>query len=139
MRLATPNSPTWGGQGLVQGTRELLEWPYIIVYRMDDDRDRVVIVSVVTVRETGRTSDELPRGPDQIRSIPASAITLVQRATSRAISALKSSGGPAFGSLAMPWIFAITAGSATSALISALSRAAIGSGSFAGPTTPSTR
>ena len=28
-------------------TRELLEWPYIIVYKVDEDRDEIVVVSVV--------------------------------------------------------------------------------------------
>ncbi|RZI38471.1 type II toxin-antitoxin system RelE/ParE family toxin, partial [Herbaspirillum sp. HC18] len=33
--------------GLVEGTRELLEWPYIIVYKVYEDREEVVIVSIV--------------------------------------------------------------------------------------------
>ena len=36
-----------GRPGLVEGTRELLEWPYIIVYKVHADRDEIVIVSVV--------------------------------------------------------------------------------------------
>jgi toxin ParE1/3/4 len=31
MRLATPERTHMGRPGLVEGTRELLEWPYIIV------------------------------------------------------------------------------------------------------------
>ena len=61
----------------------------------------------------------------QMRSILASAITLVQRAISAAIRFLKSSGVPAFGSLPSARMRSTTAGSATSALISLLSRAAI--------------
>ena len=47
MRLAAPQLAHMGRPGLVEGTRELLEWPYIIVYKVDDDRDEVVVVSVV--------------------------------------------------------------------------------------------
>lgn len=36
-----------GRPGLVDGTRELLEWPYIIVYKVYEDRDEIVIVSIV--------------------------------------------------------------------------------------------
>jgi toxin ParE1/3/4 len=35
-----------GRPGLVHCTRELLEWPYIIVYRVDEIRQEVVVVSV---------------------------------------------------------------------------------------------
>jgi len=35
-----------GRPGLVEGTRELLEWPYIIVYRVDEVREEIVVVSV---------------------------------------------------------------------------------------------
>jgi plasmid stabilization system protein ParE len=47
MRLETPELTHMGRPGLVVGTRELLEWPYIIVYRVDDHRDEIVVVSVV--------------------------------------------------------------------------------------------
>jgi toxin ParE1/3/4 len=36
-----------GRPGLVPGTRELLEWPYIVVYRINEVREEVVIVSIV--------------------------------------------------------------------------------------------
>jgi plasmid stabilization system protein ParE len=36
-----------GRPGLVAGTRELLEDPYIIVYKVDDERGEIVVVSVV--------------------------------------------------------------------------------------------
>jgi len=36
-----------GRPGLVEGTRELIEGPYIIVYKVFDDRGEIVIVSVV--------------------------------------------------------------------------------------------
>jgi len=47
MRLATPGLTQMGRPGLVEGTRELLEWPYVIVYKIDEHRDEIVIVSVV--------------------------------------------------------------------------------------------
>ena len=36
-----------GRPGLVDGTRELLEGPYIIVYRVDEERGEVVVGAVV--------------------------------------------------------------------------------------------
>ena len=36
-----------GRPGLVEGTRELLEYPYIIVYQVHDDRGEVVVLSIV--------------------------------------------------------------------------------------------
>jgi toxin ParE1/3/4 len=47
MRLETPELANMGRPGLVQRTRELLEYPYIVVYRVDKTRDQVVVVSVV--------------------------------------------------------------------------------------------
>ena len=47
MRLADPTLMHMGRPGLVDGTRELLEWPYIIVYEVDEDRAEIVVVSVV--------------------------------------------------------------------------------------------
>jgi toxin ParE1/3/4 len=47
MRLEILELVEMGRPGLVEGTRELLEWPYIIVYRIDRARDEVVVVSVV--------------------------------------------------------------------------------------------
>ena len=47
MRLANPELAHMGRPGLVEGTRELVEWPYIIVYKADEDRAEIVIVSVV--------------------------------------------------------------------------------------------
>lgn len=47
MRLANPKLAHMGRPGLIRGTRELLEWPYIIVYRVDERRSEVRIVSVV--------------------------------------------------------------------------------------------
>lgn len=46
MRLATPELTHMGRPGLVEGTRELLEWPYIIVYKIDADRDELVVAAI---------------------------------------------------------------------------------------------
>jgi toxin ParE1/3/4 len=47
MRLAHPELTHMGRPGLVEGTRELIEWPYIIVYKVDEDRGEVLILAVV--------------------------------------------------------------------------------------------
>jgi toxin ParE1/3/4 len=47
MRLELPALTHMGRPGLVEGTRELLEWPYIIVYKVFEDRDEIVVLSVV--------------------------------------------------------------------------------------------
>jgi toxin ParE1/3/4 len=44
---STPELAHMGRPGLVEGTRELLEWPYIIVYKVHEDRGEIVIISVV--------------------------------------------------------------------------------------------
>ena len=36
-----------GWPGRREGTRELIEWPYIIVYKADDNREVVTILTVV--------------------------------------------------------------------------------------------
>ncbi len=47
MRLGSPELTYMGRPGLVEGTRELLEWPYIIVYKVYEGREEIVIVSIV--------------------------------------------------------------------------------------------
>jgi toxin ParE1/3/4 len=47
VQLETPELTHMGRPGLVKGTRELLEYPYIIVYQVRDDRDEIVILSIV--------------------------------------------------------------------------------------------
>jgi addiction module RelE/StbE family toxin len=47
MRLGTPELTHMGRPGLVEGTRELIERPYIIVYRVDEDRDEIVVLSIM--------------------------------------------------------------------------------------------
>jgi plasmid stabilization system protein ParE len=57
LRLETPELTNMGRPGLVENTRELLEWPYIIVYRVDETREEIVVVSIVHgARERGRGS-----------------------------------------------------------------------------------
>jgi addiction module RelE/StbE family toxin len=36
-----------GRSGLIEGTRELIEYPYIIVYHVDEERDEVVVLSII--------------------------------------------------------------------------------------------
>jgi toxin ParE1/3/4 len=45
-RLATPGLEHMGRPGLVDDTRELIEPPYIIVYKVDGDRNVVEIVAI---------------------------------------------------------------------------------------------
>jgi toxin ParE1/3/4 len=47
MLLVSPGLTHMGRPGLVEGTRELLEWPYIIVYKVNEEHDEIVIVSVM--------------------------------------------------------------------------------------------
>jgi plasmid stabilization system protein ParE len=47
MRLELPELAHMGRPGFVEGTRELLEWPYIIVYKVLEDREEIVVLSVV--------------------------------------------------------------------------------------------
>jgi plasmid stabilization system protein ParE len=47
MQLATAGLTEMGRRGLVDGTRELLESPYIIVDKIDDDLQTIVIVAIV--------------------------------------------------------------------------------------------
>lgn len=46
-QLATPELTYMGRPGLVDGTRELLEWPYIIVYKVYEELGEIVVLSVV--------------------------------------------------------------------------------------------
>jgi len=45
--LETDELAHMGRPGLVEGTRELLEYPYIIIYQVDEDRGEVVVLSIV--------------------------------------------------------------------------------------------
>jgi len=46
MLLETPALANMGRPGLVARTRELIEWPYIIVYRVYEERNEIVIISI---------------------------------------------------------------------------------------------
>ncbi len=46
MRLEDSELTYMGRPGLVEGTRELLEWPYIIVYKVEVARQEIVVVAV---------------------------------------------------------------------------------------------
>ncbi len=45
--LETDELAHMGRPGLVEGTRELVEYPYIVVYQVDEDRGQVVVLSIV--------------------------------------------------------------------------------------------
>ncbi len=45
-RLATPGLEHMGRPGVVENTRELIEPPYIIVYKVDGDREAIEIVAI---------------------------------------------------------------------------------------------
>jgi plasmid stabilization system protein ParE len=45
--LETPGLEHIGRPGLEHGTRELIEYPYIIVYEVFEERDEIVVWSVV--------------------------------------------------------------------------------------------
>lgn len=46
-RLATRGLASMGRPGLVEGTRELLEPPYIIVYQIDTAANEIVVLNIV--------------------------------------------------------------------------------------------
>jgi|HubBroStandDraft_5_1064220.scaffolds.fasta_scaffold686319_2 toxin ParE1/3/4 len=46
-RLAIPGLSHIGRPGLVEGTRELLETPYIIVYMVDEPAEEITVLAVV--------------------------------------------------------------------------------------------
>ena len=46
-RLAFPGLSHIGRPGLVEGTRELVEPPYIIVYEVDESADEISVLAVV--------------------------------------------------------------------------------------------
>jgi toxin ParE1/3/4 len=47
MRLAIPGMAQMGRPGLIEGTRELIEFPYVIVYAIHELQNEIVIVSIV--------------------------------------------------------------------------------------------
>jgi len=47
-----------GRPGLDPGTRELIEYPYIIVYEVHEDRGYVAVLSIVHGAQARKPSDE---------------------------------------------------------------------------------
>jgi toxin ParE1/3/4 len=47
MHLAIPGAAQMGRPGLVAGTREVIEFPYVVVYAVHEGRDEIVVISVV--------------------------------------------------------------------------------------------
>lgn len=47
MRLEFPQLTHMGRPGLVEGTRELIEAPYIVVYKVFEERGEIVVLSIV--------------------------------------------------------------------------------------------
>jgi plasmid stabilization system protein ParE len=47
-----------GRPGLESGTRELIEYPYIIVYEVHEDRDDIVVLSVVHGAQARKPAEE---------------------------------------------------------------------------------
>lgn len=46
-RLAFPGLPRIGRPGLVEGTRELVEPPYIVVYSVEEAADEITVLAVM--------------------------------------------------------------------------------------------
>lgn len=46
-RLVTPGLAHMGRPGLVPGTRELVEAPYMIVYEVHEERDELVVLAIL--------------------------------------------------------------------------------------------
>lgn len=46
-RLAIPGLAHMGRPGLVEGTRELVEPPYIIIYMVDEPADEISVLAIV--------------------------------------------------------------------------------------------
>jgi len=46
-RLAIPGLSYIGRPGLIEGTRELVEAPYIIVYAVDEQADEITVLAIV--------------------------------------------------------------------------------------------
>jgi plasmid stabilization system protein ParE len=46
-RLTAPEPTDMGRPGLDPGTRELIEYPYIVVYEVHEERGEIVVLSIV--------------------------------------------------------------------------------------------
>jgi plasmid stabilization system protein ParE len=47
MLLEIPELSRMGRPELVPGTRELIEWPFIIIYKVDEERGEIVVTAVM--------------------------------------------------------------------------------------------
>ena len=56
--LTLPGLAEMGRPGLDPGTRELIEYPYIIVHEIKKDRDLIVVLSVVHGAQAREPGDE---------------------------------------------------------------------------------
>jgi addiction module RelE/StbE family toxin len=45
--LQEDNLAEMGRPGSIEGTRELIEYPYIIIYRVEKERNEVVVLSII--------------------------------------------------------------------------------------------
>jgi toxin ParE1/3/4 len=45
--LQEDNLADMGRPGLIEGTRELIEYPYVVVYRVDKERDKIIVLSII--------------------------------------------------------------------------------------------
>jgi len=45
--LQEDNLANMGRPGLIEGTREIIEYPYIVVYRVEKERDEVIVLSII--------------------------------------------------------------------------------------------
>ncbi|MFL4969031.1 MAG: type II toxin-antitoxin system RelE/ParE family toxin [Xanthobacteraceae bacterium] len=57
-RLTDPRLAEMGRPGLDPGTRELIEYPYIIVYEVHRDRAEIVVLSVVHGAQARKPREE---------------------------------------------------------------------------------
>jgi plasmid stabilization system protein ParE len=68
-RLAISGLSHIGRPGLVEGTRELVEPPYIIVYAVDEAADEITVLAVMQAQGIGRKRPEadapLPPHPEE--------------------------------------------------------------------------
>ena len=46
-RLATTGLPHIGRPGLIKGTRELVEAPYIVIYRVNEQADEILVLAIL--------------------------------------------------------------------------------------------
>jgi len=45
--LQEDNLANMGRPGLIEGTREIIEYPYTVVYRVEKEQDEVIVLSII--------------------------------------------------------------------------------------------